>query len=478
MTRILIALLLAASLSLCSAQQPPSGNATPTGRSLQRGVLIPSVSTQAAPDQSYALYVPSNYAPDRNWPIIFVFDPGAQGSRPLTLMKDAAERYGYILAGSNNSRNGDMKEQLEAPRQMWNDTRTYLAIDSRRIYFAGFSGGARLASYLAQVCDCSRAVFLNGAALLQGAPPVSERKFAAFSLAGLGDFNYAEILDLDNKLESLEQPHFFLRFNGEHEWAPATAWDQAFAWATLLEMKNGVRDRDSALIAAELSESVERIQKQAASGESYLALQETRGMITVFDGLTATTSLSELAATLEKDPRTRAGAKSEKSEIDRQHIRGDAIIRSIISLQEYPSSQAALSAILSQVRELQERLIKEKNPSEKRVLQRTLGSVFIMSMETGGAILQKGNPANAQPYFQIAAETSPDSSWPFLSLARCHAARGNKKDAIRDLKRAIEIGYPLDSLTDFVKKDPNLAQLALTGEYKAMVTSTAPTVPK
>src|SRR5258708_24878109 len=109
------------------------------------GTLIPKVVTAANPEQSYALYVPKSYSATRPWPIIYAFDPVANGSRPVELMKDSAERYGYIVAGANNSRNGSWKIEAEAAQAMLHDTEKRLSIDGRRVYFAGFSGGARVA---------------------------------------------------------------------------------------------------------------------------------------------------------------------------------------------------------------------------------------------------------------------------------------------------------------------------------------------
>ena len=74
------------------------------------------------PDQSYALYLPSHYTSDRRWPIFYTFDPDGHGNVPAELMKDAAERYGYIVVGSNNSRYGSWKVEAESGQAMWNDS--------------------------------------------------------------------------------------------------------------------------------------------------------------------------------------------------------------------------------------------------------------------------------------------------------------------------------------------------------------------
>src|SRR5882757_3363638 len=73
---------------------------------LPTGQVIANVPCAADPSQSYALYIPSTYTPDRAWPVIFAFDAGGHGLNPVERYRAAAERYGFIVAGSNNSRNG------------------------------------------------------------------------------------------------------------------------------------------------------------------------------------------------------------------------------------------------------------------------------------------------------------------------------------------------------------------------------------
>jgi hypothetical protein len=59
----------------------------------------------------------------------YAFDPGARGKLPVERFKEAAEKYGWILAGSNNSRNGPLQPSAEAWRALWQDTHDRFAID-------------------------------------------------------------------------------------------------------------------------------------------------------------------------------------------------------------------------------------------------------------------------------------------------------------------------------------------------------------
>src|SRR5260370_1241352 len=74
--------------------------------SLSTGQVLADVKCAADASQSYALYLPSNYTPDRTWPVILGFDPGGRGRNAVDRYQAAAEQYGYIIAASNNSRNG------------------------------------------------------------------------------------------------------------------------------------------------------------------------------------------------------------------------------------------------------------------------------------------------------------------------------------------------------------------------------------
>ena len=122
---------------------------TDQAEELPPGRIIERVVCKNSPDQTYALYLPSNYSPSRTWPLIAAFDPGARGTAPVQSFKDAAERYGYIVCGSNNSRNGPMARSTDAANAMFGDLTARFAIDDKRVYLSGFSGGARVATTLA-----------------------------------------------------------------------------------------------------------------------------------------------------------------------------------------------------------------------------------------------------------------------------------------------------------------------------------------
>src|SRR5215472_4052252 len=88
---------------------------------LPRGQIVDNVKSGLDASQTYAIYLPSNYSRDRQWNLILAFDPRGRGRAPVELFKDAAEKYGYIVAGSNNARNGPPEISLTAAGMMGSD---------------------------------------------------------------------------------------------------------------------------------------------------------------------------------------------------------------------------------------------------------------------------------------------------------------------------------------------------------------------
>ena len=452
------------------AQNAPSARQRPA---LQNGEIV-TIHSVTKPEQSYELYVPSNYTPDRHWPIIYAFDPSAQGSRPLQFMKEAAETYGYLVAGSNNSRNGSWEVERDAAQEMWNDTHQWLSIDDRRSYFAGLSGGARVSAQLAEACNCARGVFLSGAGFPQSAPPSRKSVFLVFSTVGMTDFNYGELVELDEQLEALGFRHFLQRFDGKHEWAPSAAWQEAFAWASVLEMKDKLRKPDKAFISKELALANERLERREQAGELYFESQELGEVIAEFDGLADTALLKAHLASLDKNPMVRAAAKQEKADIQKQRALETGIVNAIYSLPNAGADHdSAIMDASTRIRRLREQLGKEHRPETQLALKRALGSIFVSAMEAGSPILEKGDGRRAASYFELAAIAIPELSWPYFSLASCHALTKDKKAAFRDLKEAHALGASSATIAEYVKSDPRLAGSVDGPEYKKLL-ATAP----
>jgi len=184
---------------------------------LPPGQVIEKVQCERNPAVSYAVYLPSNYTDDRAWPILYCLDPVARGRVPVDRFAKAAEAEGFIVVGSNNSRNGPIEPVRESIAATVDDTHTRFKIDDRRVYAAGFSGGSRVA--LGWALNGSIAgVVACGAGFTGGTP--KNAKFPVYAAAGTDDFNYYELYQLSLDLQKSGIPNRFAEFSGGHEWLP------------------------------------------------------------------------------------------------------------------------------------------------------------------------------------------------------------------------------------------------------------------
>lgn len=270
------------------------------------GELHPAIPCDGAPDQSYALYLPSGYTSDRSWPILYCFDPSAHGAVPVERLREAAERFGYILAGSNNSRNGSSETSETAARAMVRDTHRRFAINDQRIYGVGFSGGARVACALAGPWHFA-GVLAAGAGFPEGAVP-AQVPFAFYGCVGHTDMNYSEMKRTDAALAQLQVPHRLTTFDGGHEWIPSTLTLDALSWLELQAMRSGRRPRDDALIAALFDERMTSVRALTRDAERCLG---SAAIAADFAGLVDVAEAAATAARLQNSEAMRKYLKAE-----------------------------------------------------------------------------------------------------------------------------------------------------------------------
>lgn len=431
--KILAFFLLACGLALAQA----------TSTQLPSGIVVPKVACADTPDQSYALYLPTQFSPSRKWPIIYVFDPGARGAIAAEVVRAAAEKFGYIVAASNNSRNGPQGRSGAAAQAMWQDTQQRLPVDERRRYFAGLSGGARVASSLAVSChDCVAGVIANAAAFPPNTQPFRGMKFAYFAAVGDADLNFPEFVSLRKDLEAVGARYRVRIFHGDHGWAPPEVWTEALNWMDLQAMRDGTFTRDQSRTTQAIEEDLGRAREFEAKKDLLSALREYHGVVRDFSGLTDITVAKTRIAELEKDKAVRAQEKQEKAEIEQQirmvsapSDQMQAIAAGDLSSSEYMSLRGNLA-------ELKKQAGKEstKGPGAL-VARRVLGSLMVEAMESGQRSIEQKNYRAAIQYFDLAALVSENSGWAHYERALAYAMSSDKKNALAELRLAMEQGF-------------------------------------
>ena len=212
--------------ALAVQDTPPPGFRAKTRailESVKPGEVIENITSASDPEQSYAVYLPSNYKLSRNWPALFLMDPRGRARVPIDRFIEAADRRGYILVSSYNTAS-DTNEDGNTPAlgAMLTDANYLFSIDSNRFYLAGFSGTARVAWIMAaQLGQNVAGIIAFGGGLPGDYRPPQKARYGYYGAAGWTDFNYEEMRALDLELDSREIVHRFEPFEGSHQWGPS-----------------------------------------------------------------------------------------------------------------------------------------------------------------------------------------------------------------------------------------------------------------
>ena len=296
------------------------------------GKIVEKVPCPSDPTQTYSLYLPSAYATTRSWPLLIVFDPGGHGARAAEVFREAAERFGWIVAASETSRNGPWDLTVKAINAMWPALLGGYAIDERRVYTAGHSGGATAAWMIARETGRIAGVIASGQPG-PGQDAFKNAAFAWFGAAGRADFNYMEVKGIDERLGRSRVPHRMEFFDGGHQWPPADVAVAAIGWMELLAMKDGRRARDPVLAAQILAADMARARSAEQRGRLTDAWRAYRS-IESYGGMIDVSAAEARRKLIESDQRYKTLRKDEARADNRERRETDNVQRMIAALPE------------------------------------------------------------------------------------------------------------------------------------------------
>jgi len=329
---------------------------------LPTGQIVDRVECAADVSQHYALYLPSNYTAARQWSVILAFDGGGHGRVPVERYQQAAEKYGYIVAGSLNSRNGPWEVSMRAAKAMTADVKARFSIDPKRVYTAGMSGGARVALKIALDSKQIAGVFASSA----GFPDefISRPPFPVFGSAGTDDFNHLEMFQLDRRLTT---PHRVLYFEGGHTWLPAELATQGVEWMELQAMKSGLRPHDTALLGVWFAARVVRIDALKDNAET---LRELMQLIADFEGLEDVSKYADRAKRLLKQQDVRDALTEETKNEEREvRVQGE-----LFELRDRWTNGASFAKLKERITALLAQSKAADDSEDRRIARRVLAN--------------------------------------------------------------------------------------------------------
>jgi hypothetical protein len=407
------------------------------------GKLISPVICRSDPSQSYALYIPAHNDHD-SLPVIYFFDPHGDGSLPLTKYKSLSDQYHYILIGSNNSKNGN---DFSTAGNIWNtlffDSKKRLPINVNRVYTCGFSGGAKVAGYIAINHPEIKGVIAGGAALPDDTAP-ADFHFTFTAIAGEGDMNMTDLVAVNQALDKTKTVHRIIFFDGKHEWCPENSMRSAFTGLQLDAMRGNLIPKDVAFIDNYISSGKKNIDTYLHAGNYIRAEAECLLSIHLLDGLT-----DRVADFTNKDRSLKDNPAYQHQIRERQEILATEQNRKALFSQQF--SEGDMNYWKNTIRDLQ------SNSTVKTATgamnQRLLAYLSLAFYSISNQLINSHRDADAAHFVELYKLDDPSNpeAWYFSAILH---ARSNKANAAKeDLLTAVQNGFAdksrLESQTEF-----------------------------
>ncbi|WP_439883380.1 TPR end-of-group domain-containing protein [Pontibacter sp. MBLB2868] len=413
---------------------------------LETGKLIQRVQTITDTSQSYALYLPTTYEPSEQWPIIYIFDPAARGALAASKFRYAAEKYGYIVVASNNSRNGDWSYVEDAMAAMAEDTHRRFSINEMRKYSSGFSGGARAAVYMALKTREIVGVIACGAGFPQVIGGPANPAFDFAGIVGDKDANYYELHVLYNELEKQPGNELLITFDGGHQWPDSTLVAQGVAWLELQAMRHNLIPQKPAFVAEYINQVKEKIAEEKNPAERYFLVKQLYNSVV---GLTDVTTLQGEVQNLEKSAEVKQ-ALTKRREIEalegelwKKYSQALSSITPAISVSDTVNLSNRYDSPKwwqNELKDIQKRALRLDAQEGSLLYERIKSYIWIAAVESFEQAWRMEQLDQALQYLQIAGVVRADSPEPYFYLAKIYSKQRKYKQALKSLEEAVKRG--------------------------------------
>jgi len=392
-----------------------------------------SVSCQLDTACKYALFLPPAYKKGTPCPILILFDPAGDGLFALNQFKDEAAKNGFIIAGSNNSKNGMTFDQTTAIfKSMISDLTTRFSVIKEAVYLGGFSGGSRVSAAIA-FTESGIAGIVGCGAGLPGMNQKPKSKFSYLAVVGNQDFNYSEMVYLDKSLEQAGYQHHLLVFDGIHQWPPKDIIPEIFTWLRF----DAMRQHAIAANRHEIDSFIDKTDSIAgtlsAKGKLPQKLSMYNKMVHFLQGLTDVTPIQTEIARLSSDKEVVA------------YIEKQAKLNELEQELQLKYTAAILNQPLAwwnkEVKSLEGLSLKTDNSDLSHVYKRVLGVLSMDCYTYSTGALKEGNLPSAGRLIELYRLVDPTNAEHRYLAAKLAARTHNAENVYSSLKQAFELGF-------------------------------------
>lgn len=218
---------------------------------LLKGAVTENLVVNDSVNETFSIYLPTTFELTKPWPVLFIFDMNGNAKASISMLLNAAESEGYVLASSNNLNDTlSITQNVLIANRMFNAVVNTIPVAKNRTYAAGFGNGARFASILPTFIKEIKGVISIGASVGNVDVLNVKESFQFIGIVNRSNYNFTEMLQVRSILDKLKYPNQLFVYDGERILPDSETIALAMRMLILSGMAKNNIDRDGEFIDA------------------------------------------------------------------------------------------------------------------------------------------------------------------------------------------------------------------------------------
>ncbi|VXB90349.1 alpha/beta hydrolase [Maribacter litoralis] len=281
---------------------------------LLRGAISENIIVNDTVNETYSLYLPTKFEVNKVWPVAFVMDLKGKGKAAMSMLVNAAEQEGYVLASSDNMSDSlSISENVLIANRMFNSVFSTIPTEKNRAYTVGFGSGAMFASILPTFIGKLDGVISIGAAIGHVEILNPKKPFQFVGLVNRSDYNFTEMNNSKDLLNKLKFPNELIVFDGERLLPESDLIVNAFRMLTLTSMAKGHIVKNDSLVTSSYNRFLTLANNHLNDQKPLLARYQLLDMEKIFNPFMELDSLKATQKTLKRSTVYRQANRSQNS---------------------------------------------------------------------------------------------------------------------------------------------------------------------
>ncbi|SFB76305.1 hypothetical protein SAMN04487891_102172 [Flagellimonas taeanensis] len=346
---------------------------------LRKGEIIEAIPVQDSVQNTFSLYLPTNFSTDKKWPLLMIFEMEGKERQAMSMFVQAAEKQGYVLAAPKMRDTVSLTNSMIAVSKSLERTMGMLPIDNDRIYAGGAASGGRFASLAPILLNGIKGVISVGASIANRELLNLKQPFHFVGIVSRENYNYTPMLNDAELLDRLKFPNQVLLYEGNGNWPSIDDLEKGMQFFTLAAMGRRLIPKDSLYVEKAYREDLDKVNQLQRTGDLLWAEQFMTEMMSVYGAHKNLDSLRTVQRDLRRDKQFKAMKRNENSAFLKESLLKEDYLY-YMEEDVYTHNFNNLGWWNHQMGEIK-KFISGSNPYEKQMGHRLLGFVNALALD-------------------------------------------------------------------------------------------------